>query len=231
MAVNVTVGQILLLAPSARSSYREAFQNGQPILERSDIAASPLRVAHFMAQILHESGALAIQFENLNYSSERLPKVWPRRFRPIGPLDPAAYAHNPQRLANEVYGRRMGNVDPNDGYTYRGRGLLQLTGKDRYAEATTMVRRYSPEAPDFVASPDEVIGAQWCLAVAASEWAAKGCNALADEDNIRAITRAINGGQVGLAERIEWSRRTKAVWISAKQTGPPAERRVPPHPW
>jgi len=213
MPVIVGLDQILLLAPNARSSYREAIQNGQAVLDRGDISANPLRVAHFMAQILHESGGLAIQFENLNYSAERLPKVWPRRFRPIGPLDPAAYAHDPPKLANEVYGGRMGNVAPNDGYMYRGRGLLQLTGKDSYAEATTIVRTQSPAAPDFVANPDEVISAQWCLEIAASEWVAKRCNALADDDNIRAITRAINGGQIGLAERIEWSKRTKAIWL------------------
>ena len=75
---------------------------------------------------------LAIQVENLNYSAERLPKVWPSRFKPTGPLDPLAFAHNPQRLANEVYAGRMGNIGPNDGFTYRGRGLLQLTGKTSY---------------------------------------------------------------------------------------------------
>ena len=212
MAVDVTVAQILSVAPNARSSYRDAFQNGQAILNQQGIADTPLRVAHFMAQVLHETGGLTIQFENLNYSAERLPKVWPSRFKPSGPLDPAAYAHNQQKLANEVYGNRMGNTGPNDGFTYRGRGLLQLTGKDSYREATTLVRNTNPAAPDFVASPDDVISAEWCLAIAASEWVSKGCNAFADQDSIRKITTAINGGLIGLAERIEWSKRTKAVW-------------------
>jgi putative chitinase len=212
MAVIVTPDQVLQLAPNIRSSYREAFENGQAVLERSDISAAPLRVAHFMAQILHESGGLTIQFENLNYSPERLPKVWPSRFRPKGPLDPAGYGHDPQKLANAVYGGRMGNVAPNDGFTYRGRGLLQLTGKESYQAATTVLRRISPDAPGFVGNPDEVIGARWCLDIAAAEWATKGCNALADQDDIQAITRAINGGQIGLAERIEWSKRTKTIW-------------------
>jgi len=212
MTVNVTPSQTLRLAPNARSSYREAIENGQAILDESEISATPLRVAHFMAQILHESGGLAIQFENLNYSAQRLPVVWPTRFKPRGPLDPAEYAHNPQKLANEVYGGRMGNVGPNDGFTYRGRGLMQLTGKASYKEATDILRRHHPDAPDFVASPDEVISPKWCLAVAAAEWVEKGCNGLADADDIRKITRAINGGLVGLADRTEWSRRTKAVW-------------------
>jgi putative chitinase len=212
MAVIVSLDQVLRLAPNARSSYREAFQNGQEILDRSGISATALRVAHFMAQILHESGGLSIQFENLNYSPERLPKVWPARFRPKGALDPAEFAHNPEKLANEVYGGRMGNAGPNDGFTYRGRGLMQLTGKASYEEATRSLRSHVSTAPDFVASPDDVISSQWCLAIAASEWVKKGCNALADQDNIRAVTRAINGGQIGLAERMEWAKRTKVIW-------------------
>jgi putative chitinase len=213
MTVRVTLDQVLRLAPNARASYREAFQNGQSVLDQFGISDTPLRVAHFMAQILHESGGLTLLFENLNYSAARLPKVWPSRFKPKGPLDPAEYAHNAQKLANEVYGRRMGNTQLDDGFTYRGRGLLQLTGKERYNEATTKLRSDNPATPDFVASPDEVISAPWCLAVAACEWASKNCNALADADDIRRVTRSINGGLIGLAERIEWAQRTKAIWL------------------
>ena len=138
MIVNVTLSQIAHLAPNARSSYRDAFQNGQAVLDQHNIAETPLRVAHFMAQVLHETGGLTIQFENLNYSAERLPKVWPSRFKPKGPLNPIDYAHNPEKLANEVYGGRMGNTGPNDGFTYRGRGLLQLTGKESYQGAPSL---------------------------------------------------------------------------------------------
>ena len=212
MSVNVTLDQIKQLAPNARSSYREAFQNGQAELDQRGISATPLRVAHFMAQVLHETGGLAIQIESLNYSTERLPIVWPTRFKPTGPLDPAAFSHNQQKLGNEVYAGRMGNTGPNDGFTYRGRGLLQLTGRDSYKEATTTLRAQNPAAPDFVVSPDDVFSAQWCLAVAAAEWASKGCNAFADLDDIRKVTRAINGGLVGLGDRTEWLRLTKAVW-------------------
>jgi putative chitinase len=107
----------------------------------------------------------------------------------------------------------MGNTAANDGFNYRGRGLLQLTGKDSYKQATALVRKKFPPCPDFVAVPDDVIGAQWCLAVAAAEWVEKGCNALADQDDIKKITRAINGGQIGLADRQEWTKRTKAIWL------------------
>jgi putative chitinase len=212
MAVTVTLDQVMQLAPNTRSSYRQAFQNGQAVLDRYAISDTPLRMAHFMAQVLHESRALTVQFESLNYSPERLPQVWPLRFRPKGPLDPDGFAHNPQGLANQVYGGRMGNVDPADGFKYRGRGLLQLTGRESYRAATKVLRNDFPDAPDFVANPDAVILREWCLAVAAAEWATKGCNALADRDDIKAITRAINGGKIGLAERMEWAKRTKAVW-------------------
>lgn len=106
----------------------------------------------------------------------------------------------------------MGNTEPNDGFTYRGRGWIQLTGKESYRQATTQLRRDDSAAPDLVITPDEVISARWCLAVAVSEWVAKGCNTLADQDNIKKVTRAINGGQIGLAERTEWLKRTKHIW-------------------
>jgi putative chitinase len=213
MATPITLNQIRRLAPNARSSYRQAFESGQTLLEQSGIAASPLRVAHFMAQVLHESTGLSRQIESLNYSAERLPKVWPSRFRPKGPLDPMAFAYNQERLGNEVYGGRMGNDQPGDGFKYRGRGLLQLTGKDSYRGATTTLRNQNPAAPDFVIAPDEVFSAQWCLAIAAAEWSARGCNALADLDNIQRVTRAINGGLIGLSDRMEWLRLAKAVWL------------------
>ena len=212
MPVTVTLDQILHLAPNARSSYREAFQNGQPLLDRFSISDTPLRLAHFVAQLLHETDGMANQIESLNYSAERLPQVWPARFKPTGPLDPADFAHNQQKLGNEVYGGRMGNTGPNDGFTYRGRGLLQLTGRDSYREATATLRAQNPAAPDFVAMPDAVFSAQWCLAIAVAEWASKGCNAHADVDDIRKVTKAINGGLIGLSDRMERLRLTKAVW-------------------
>jgi putative chitinase len=213
MTVQITLSQLAKLAPSARSSYREAFPSALSILNRYEITATPLRVAHFMAQVLHESSGLTIQFENLNYSPERLSKVWPSRFMPKGPLDPSEYAHNPEKLANLVYGDRMGNSDRDDGFKYRGRGLLQLTGKDSYREVTKILRSYNPEAPDFVLDPDKVITASWCVEVATAVWRSKGCNELADKDQIRSVTKMINGGLIGLAEREEWLKRTRNIWL------------------
>ena len=213
MPVFIDPTQLQRLAPNARSSYRDAFQNGQDILDATGILRSSLRLAHFMAQVLHESGGLVLQFENLNYSAPRLSAVFPSRFKPTGPLDPSLFEHNPEKLGNEVYGNRMGNTAPADGFTYRGRGLLQLTGKDNYRQVTQWLRARYAGAPDMVATPDEVISATWALRVAAVKWEATGCNDMADTDNVRRVTKAINGGLIGLGERMEWLRRTKAVWV------------------
>lgn len=212
MTLTIDIASILQLAPNCRSSYRAGFESSQAVLDRFGISNSPLRIAHFMAQVLYESGGLSIQFENLNYSEQRLPVVWPTRFAPKGPLLPADYAHNPEKLANEVYGARMGNVDAGDGYRYRGRGLLQITGKDSYRQVTESVQAERGECPDFEIEPDAVIDADWCVFVAAAEWNAKACNSSADQNSIIQVTRKINGGKIGLAERTEWLKRTKNVW-------------------
>jgi putative chitinase len=212
MPITVSIDQVQGLAPAIRPGYRAAFAAGQAVLDRYLISATPLRVAHFVAQTLHESAAYTREFENLNYCAERLAVVWPARFGPCGPLDPELYAHNPQLLANAVYGGRMGNVDPGDGYLYRGRGLLQLTGRAGYAAATVQVRQGQRDAPDFVRDPDAVCAPAWCLQVAAAVWAAKNCNALADDDDVAALTVRLNGGTVGLGEREELTRRTREVW-------------------
>lgn len=211
MPIALSLPLLQQLAPNARSSYREAAANAQPVLDRHGITQNKLRLAHFLAQILHESGALTLQVENMNYSAARLPAVWPKRFKPLGPLDPAAFANNPEKLANEVYGGRMGNTRPGDGFRYRGRGLMQLTGRESYREATRIVRGFSPEAPDFEAEPDLVFSAAWALPIAAAEWEAKGCNPLADQDQITLVTQRINGGQVGIASRREWLLRVRAL--------------------
>jgi putative chitinase len=212
MTVTVSIDQIAMLAPNMCAPYRAAFVQGQAVLDGYGISATPLRVAHFIAQTLHETGAYTLLVENLDYSAARLVVVWPGRFLPKGPLDPDAYAHRPQLLADVVYGSRMGNIDPGDGYQYRGRGLLQLTGRASYAGVTMQVRGRRYDAPDFVRDPDAVTGADWCLAVAAAVWADKGCNALADEDDVGALTLRINNGLTGLTERLEWTRRTRLVW-------------------
>lgn len=215
MPVAVTIDQVLQLAPRCGEPYRDAFLRGQTVLNHYAISATPLRVAHFIAQVLHESGDLTRQFENLRYSPERLRLVWPQRFLPLGPLDPADFAYNAEKLANDVYGGRMGNTLPGDGYLYRGRGLLQLTGKDSYERATTFLKLGAPDAPDLAANPDVVVAAPWCLQVACALWSARGCNGAADRDDVGEVTWLINGGEIGLAERRALTDKTRAVWRPA----------------
>jgi putative chitinase len=215
MPVVVSLDQVERLAPECGAAYRAAIAIGQSVLDRYGVSANSLRVAHFFAQVLHETGALTLQFENLNYSARRLPKIWPSRFRPTGSLNPSKYAYKPQKLANAVYGGRMGNVAPGDGYLFRGRGMLQLTGKDSYVQATTLLRLDWASAPDLTREPDAVVSAAWCLHVAAAQWHARGCNEAADQDDVAQVTKLINGGDIGLAERIMWTSKTRRVWPSA----------------
>lgn len=131
---------------------------------------------------------------------------------PRGLLDPGEYAHNPRKLANTVYAGRLGNVDPDDGFRFRGRGMLQLTGKDSYARATTFLSGQGVAPPDFTQDPDAILSPSWAVPVAAAHWQHAGCNAAADCNDIVRITRLLNGGSVGLRERVGWFRRTRAVW-------------------
>lgn len=191
------------LAPNARSSYREAFTEADAVLGAVGANASKLRLAHFLAQVLHECGGLTILEENLNYSAKRLTQVWPNRF----PTEAAArpFANNPEKLANSVYGGRMGNTRPGDGWKFRGRGMLQCTGRDLYRPVGQRM------GIDLEADPDAILLPRWSLRAAAATWDIKGCNAPADADSIRRVTKAINGGQIGLADRTEWLKRAKAA--------------------
>lgn len=225
MTVNVSLEQIAQLAPLMQPRYQAAFAEGQAVLDSWGISDSPRRIVQFLAQVLHESLALTLDYEDLDYSAARLPAVWPMRFRPQGPLEPVAYAHNPRKLANLVYGQRMGNVAPGDGYLYRGRGLLQLTGKESYARASRALRARVAASPDFVAHPDAVLDPAWCLPAAAAIWEDKGCNELADQDDLTELTRRINGAENGLADRDAWCRSAAAIWcpelMTAQPTGAP----------
>ena len=156
------------------------------------------RLCQFLGQIYHESGGLIRTHENLDYRAERLVQVWPKRFPTIASAAP--YAHNPPALANLVYGGRLGNTAPDDGWRYRGRGFIQLTGKANYKDASSWSGLDLVGDPELAAAPD---GA---AAIAAAFWVHKGLNAVADGPGekaaIREETRLINGPKLlGLAER------------------------------
>lgn len=154
---------------------------------------TPTRVAHFLAQISVESGRLSRTEEDLSYSAERLKAVWPSRFKTL--QEARQYERNPQALAERVYGGRMGNASPGDGWKYRGRGLKQLTGKANYVA-------YMLAADiDCFSNPDLLLQPQHAADSAAWFWSSNGCSALADRCDIAGLTRRINGGTNGLEER------------------------------
>ena len=121
---------------------------------------TPTRCAAFLAQVVHESDGLRRLEENLRYSAERLVQVWPRHFHlppdePAGRCDAQAYAHRPEALANLIYANRLGNGDSDsgDGWTYRGRGLLQLTGRQHYTDASAVLGMPLLDEPDLLVEP------------------------------------------------------------------------------
>lgn len=176
-------------------------------MDRFNISENVLRVSTFLAQIAHESGQMNRLQENLNYSRQRLRAVWPSRF----PDDESTftYGRNPERLANKVYANRLGNgaEQTGDGFRYRGRGLLQITGRDNYAKMGRLL-----DLPTLIEMPDYLIEPRWAALSAAAFWADADLNALADtltEDDIkvvvRRITKLINGGDHGLKERLSYT--------------------------
>jgi putative chitinase len=161
---------------------------------------TPLRVAHFLAQCGHESGGFRVTQENLNYSAKGLNGI----FRKYFPTEASAvpYARQPQKIANKVYANRMANGSEasGDGFKFRGRGYIQLTGRDNYTQFGKAIGVDIPNNPDLVAS-------KYALASAAWFWSKNGLNRLADagasDTAVTSITKRVNGGTIGLADRIK----------------------------
>lgn len=202
--ISITPAQIAGLAPKAIDVYKQAFAAADTVLASYGINETALRLSHFMAQVLHESGALTVRTESLNYRAERLMQVWPSRFPTLEAAKP--YEHNPEKLANFVYGGRMGNVNPGDGYKFIGRGLIQITGRASYEKFGKLL------GIDLVANPDLVVSADYALKLAAEEWKAGKCSIKADADDIVGVTKIINGGTIGLDDRKAWLAKCKAIW-------------------
>lgn len=158
--------------------------------------STPLQQAAFIGQCGHESAQFTKLEEGLSYSAERLMKVWPKRFPTLASAQP--YARNPRALANKVYGGRMGNRDEasDDGWRFRGSGWLQLTGHDNFYHASKGC------GVDFVMNPDQVRTPQYAAMTAGWFWSTHNCNQLAEARNWIKLTKVINGGDVGLQDRI-----------------------------
>ena len=158
-----------------------------------------LRLAHFLAQCGHESNNFKAVTENLNYSADGLKKIFPKYFP--GNLN-EMYARNPEKIASRVYASRMGNGDEasREGFKFRGRGFIQLTGKSNYTNFTKFI------GEDCVGNP-ELVATKYPLASAAFFFNSNGlwsiCDKGADDATVTAVTKRVNGGTIGLADRIK----------------------------
>jgi len=161
---------------------------------------TPLRLAHFLAQCGHESGGFRVTQENLNYSAKGLNGIFKKYF----PTEAAAtaYARQPQKIANKVYANRMSNGDEasGDGYKFRGRGYIQLTGRANYTEFGKAIGEDIANNPDIVSGKHALLSAAWF-------WSKNGLNKMADggatDAVVTSITKRVNGGTIGLADRIK----------------------------
>lgn len=180
-------------------------------MERFEITTSG-RMAAFLAQLAHESGQMKRLAENLSYMAHRLVQVWPARFPTLDKAMP--YEHNPEKLANYVYAKRLGNGDETsgDGWRYRGRGLIQLTGRGNYLAAAQGIGQPLVEQPELLEQPEAAsLSAAWF-------WKSHGLNELADDQNddndtedFRTITKRINGCTFGLKERMDFWKKAQEV--------------------
>jgi putative chitinase len=160
---------------------------------------NPLRLAHFLAQAAHESGNFKFLKENLNYSADSLLKVFPKYFKDKATAD--KYARNPEKIANRVYASRMGNGDEasGDGFKFRGRGYIQLTGKDNYKAFSNFIGEDCVANPDLVSDKYPLISASWFFDKN-NLWTI--CDKGATDEVVTAVTKRVNGGTHGILDRI-----------------------------
>jgi putative chitinase len=158
---------------------------------------TPLKLAHFLAQCGHESAGFKVVNENLNYSVDGLKKIFPKYFP--GNLS-ESYARNPEKIASKVYGGRMGNgpEETKEGYKFRGRGYIQLTGKDNYTAFGKAINEDILSNPDLVSSKYPLLSAAWFFS--------KNCLGKCVDDSdatVTSVTKCVNGGTIGLPDRLK----------------------------
>ena len=169
---------------------------------------TPLRLAHFLAQAGHESGGFKAVNENLNYGAKGLLGIFKKYFPT--PEKAALYERKPEKIANLVYGGRMGNGPEasGEGYKFRGRGYIQLTGKDNYKAFDAVVPENLLESPDLVATKYSLLSAAWFFHK-------NGLHKIADEGATDAVvtkvTKRVNGGTIGLPDRIKYFKEYHAL--------------------
>lgn len=204
-----TAEKLNSIIPKAKFGVDVWFNELYELLPTFEIT-SVVRVAAFLAQTAHESGGYSLLKENLNYGAQGLANTWPNRFavkdvdcRPIKPYKPSQLAgqiqRQPELIANYVYANRMGNGSPEsgDGWHFSGRGLIQLTGRTNYSLFADYAGIDVEEAPEYIETPRGAVhSACWF-------WYANKLNLFADSGDFEQMTKRINGGVIGLADRIE----------------------------
>ena len=178
------------------------------VLPEYDITSIP-RVAAFLAQTAHESGGFNDTVENLNYSADGLNATFAKYFKnATPPVDANKYARQPEMIANHVYANRMGNGDEasGDGWKYRGRGLIQLTGKNNYSAMAKSFGIPPDEITDYVKTPEG------CVKSACWFWSTNKLNSYADAGDMETITKKINGGTNGMEDRMKYYNQALAVF-------------------
>jgi putative chitinase len=200
----LTIEKLIQILPGAAQSPMDLgdIVNG---INYSPVLNTKNRVAGFIAQCGHESAHFKLVRENLNYSADGLRRVFPKYFPT---LDLATeYARKPEKIANRVYAGRMGNGPEasGDGWKYRGRGFIQLTGKANYTQCGKDL------GLDLVGKPEMVEGTKAAVATAIWYWQKNNLNKFADADDIKGMTKAINGGYHGLDERTRYYTEAKKV--------------------
>ncbi len=195
--------------------YLESLVQNMPVLERAGILDNDKRIRHFLAQCAAETGGFTIKEENGNYSAQGLLDTFPKYFKSKSMA--RAYAHKPEAIFNRTYGGRMGNTLPGDGYKYRGRGILQMTGKESYQRFGDML------GIDLVNNPDLASDPMISVKAAVQYWTDKGLNAWADKDDLLAVSRGVNVGNPkkniqpnGMKHRKSWyAKLSKALTFGA----------------
>jgi putative chitinase len=208
-----TLAAISHVAPQAKDNYLQAIRNGGPLFEQHGITTG-LRMAHFLAQAMAETGSFTVLRESMNYSVPRMLEIFGvgHHSAKITAAEAPNFAHNQQALAERVYGagnprkaEELGNTEPGDGFRYRGNGVLQTTGRGAHRSMGQKCGLDFENNPDLVTTPEHA------LKPALQEWSDGNLNHFADVNDIRTITLRINGGLNGFADRKAFFARLKPL--------------------
>lgn len=206
-STHATAMKILYNLPRARKEYIQAFEEGSLLLTQAGILTTPRRMGHFLAQVIVESDGLAYAREDMDYSPKRLVEVFGvgQHSANVTQAEAREIGHCPTIIAERVYGKgnppfskKLGNVYAGDGWQFRGGGLIQLTGRANYQMVADATKT------DFVRHPDWVSQSSYALIPPCWFWGLRNVNEWCDRNDIGMVTRRVNGGEVGLINRITW---------------------------